>query len=464
MQNRYRELTAERFNRCCWALTIGFLLLLLGVLIVFGYTPTNDGEGYIEYAQIAIADRQPYPTLHHIIGKPYIWNMGIINFVALSLGLTKSVYPLLILFCIMKALTAWLLAHTTAKLFNRQVALLALILYILYPNNWGQSTMLSSEIPMLFFTMLALYTAPLSSPKAPPTAPEIAPLSSPEGDTIAFMGIEAPSGAVGGAGALFALANWFRPVAAIFLLALVVYFFLFRKRQWKKLTLYLLSGYAFVVLLIGTSCYLRTGYFLYQADSLWFNMAEATYETDSQPHYNTEVFPEGTARYIDDMQHKTAIECSHIWRKRSLKWLSEHPVEYLKKVPARLYYIYQNDIDNLTAFLPTKADAAKNYITLPLGSLRTQFSQLSAVQYFALFATILYLLLLLLALAGALRLMLNGRWREAFLPVFIIIAASLALALLIHGETRFKAPFMPFFFMLAASFLSKPTNIWNRQM
>ena len=446
MQNRYRELTAERFNHCCWALTIGFLLLLLGVLIVFGYTPTNDGEGYIEYAQIAIADRQPYPTLHHIIGKPYIWNMGIINLVALSLGLTKSLYPLLILFCIMKALTAWLLAHTTAKLFNRQTALIALILYILYPNNWGQSTMLSSEIPMLFFTMLALYTAPLSSPG---------------GDTIAMKGIEAPSGAVGGA---LALANWFRPVAAIFLLTLVVYFFLFRKRQWKKLSLYLLSGYAFVVLLIGTSCYLRTGYFLYQADSLWFNMAEATYETDSQPHYNTEVFPEGTARYIDDMQHKTAIECSHIWRERSLKWLSEHPVEYLKKVPARLYYIYQNDIDNLAAFLPTKADAAKNYITLPLGSLRTQFSQLSAVQYFALLATILYLLLLLLALAGALRLMLNGRWREAFLPVFIIVAASLALALLIHGETRFKAPFMPFLFMLAASFLSKPTNIGNRQM
>ncbi len=446
MQNRYRELTAERFNRCCWALTIGFLLLLLGVLIVFGYTPTNDGEGYIEYAQISIADHQPYPTLHHIIGKPYIWNMGIINLVALSLGLTKSLYPLLILFCIMKALTAWLLAHTTAKLFNRQTALIALILYILYPNNWGQSTMLSSEIPMLFFTILALYTAPLSSPS---------------GDTIAMKGIEAPSGAVGGA---FALANWFRPVAAIFLLALIAYFFLFRKHQWKKLSLYLLSSYAFVVLLIGTSCYLRTGYFLYQADSLWFNMAEATYETDSQPHYNTEVFPVGTARYIDDMQHKTAIECSHIWRERSLKWLSEHPVEYLKKVPARLYYIYQNDIDNLAAFLPTKTDAAKNYITLPLGSLRTQFSQLSAVQYFALFATILYLQLLLLALAGALRLMLNGRWQEAFLPVFIIVAASLALALLIHGETRFKAPFMPFLFMLAASFLSKPTNIGNRQM
>ena len=446
MQNRYRELTAERFNRYCWALTIGFLLLLLGVLIVFGYTPTNDGEGYIEYAQIAIADRQPYPTLHHIIGQLYIWNMGIINLVALSLGLTKSLYPLLILFCIMKALTAWLLAQTTAKLFNRQTALIALILYILYPNNWGQSTMLSSEIPMLFFVMVAL---------------RMAPLSSPEGDTTASNAIEAPSGAVGGA---LAPANWFRPVAAIFLLALVVYFFLFRKRQWKKLTLYLLSGYAIVVLLIGTSCYLRTGYFLYQADSLWFNMAEATYEADSQPHYNTEVFPKGTARYIDDMQHKTAIECSQIWRERSLKWLSEHPVEYLKKVPARLYYIYQNDIDNLAAFLPTKTDAANNFITLPLGSLRTQFSQLSAVQYFALFATILYLLLLLLATAGVLRLMLNCRWREAFLPVFIIVAASLALALLIHGETRFKAPFMPFLFMLAASCLSKPTNIGNRQM
>ena len=454
MQNRYRELTAERFNRCCWVLTIGFLLLLLGVLIVFGYTPTNDGEGYIEYAQIAIADRQPYPTLHHIIGKPYIWNMGIINLVALSLGLTKSLYPLLVLFCIMKALTAWLLAHTTAKLFNRQTALIALILYILYPNNWGQSTMLSSEIPMLFFTMLAVS---LSLSKL--FLSKLSTLNSPLSLNSKLSTLNSQL-----SGALLALANWFRPVAAIFLLALVVYFFLFRKRQWKKLSLYLLSGYAFVVLLIGTSCYLRTGYFLYQADSLWFNMAEATYETDSQPHYNTEVFPEGTARFIDDMQHKTAIECSHIWRERSLKWLSEHPVEYLKKVPARLYYIYQNDIDNLTAFLPTKTDAAKNYITLPLGSLRTQFSQLSAVQYFALFATILYLLLLLLTLAGALRLMLNGRWREAFLPVFIIVAASLALALLIHGETRFKAPFMPFLFMLAASFLSKPTKIGNRKM
>lgn len=449
MQNRYCELTAERFNRCCWALTIGFLLLLLGVLIVFGYTPTNDGEGYIEYAQIAIADRQPYPTLHHIIGKPYIWNMGIINLVALSLGLTKSLYPLLVLFCIMKALTAWLLAHTTAKLFNRQTALIALILYILYPNNWGQSTMLSSEIPMLFFTLLAVF---LSLSK-------LSTLNSPLSLNSKRSTLNAQL-----SGALFALANWFRPVAAIFLLALVVYFFLFRKRQWKKLSLYLLSGYAIVVLLIGTSCYLRTGYFLYQADSLWFNMAEATYEADSQPHYNTEVFPKGTARYIDDMQHKTAIECSQIWRERSLKWLSEHPVEYLKKVPARLYYIYQNDIDNLAAFLPTKTDAANNFITLPLGSLRTQFSQLSAVQYFALFATILYLLLLLFATAGALRLILNGRWREAFLPVFIIVAASLALALLIHGETRFKAPFMPFLFMFAASFLSKPTNIGNRQM
>ena len=452
MQNRYRQLTAERFNQCCWALTIAFLLLLLGVLIIFGYTPTNDGEGYIEYAQIAIADRQPYPTLHHIIGKPYIWNMGIINLVALSLGLTKSLWPLLLLFCVMKALTVWLLAHTTAKLFNRQTALIALILYILYPNNWGQSTMLSSEIPMLFFVMLGLYLSPLASlstsETATPTAPEKA--------STPLKAIVSPSRdeRVVVAGALLALANWFRPVAAIFLLTLIVYFLLFRKHHWKKFTLYLLSGYALVILLIGTSCYLRTGYFLYQADSLWFNMAEATYEADSQPHYNTEVFPKGTARYIDDMQHKTAIECSQIWRERSLKWLSEHPVEYLKKVPARLYYIYQNDIDNLAAFLPTKTDAANNFITLPLGSLRTQFSQLSAVQYFALFATILYLLLLLLATAGVLRLMLNGRWREAFLPVFIIVAASLALALLIHGETRFKAPFMPFLFMLAASFLS----------
>ena len=409
------------------------------MLFIFGYTPTNDGEGYIEYAQIAIGDGQPYPTLNHIVGKPYIWNSGIINLVALSLWLCKSLMPLLILLCVMKALTALLLARTTAILFDERTALIALLLYILYPNNWGQSTMLSSEIPMAFFAMLAFYITVKTIQK--------------NNYQLFIINYQLLS-----AGAFLALANWFRPVAAIFIVAFIIYFVICKRRNWLRFSANLIAGYLLVIAIIGTSCYLRTGYFLYQADSLWFNMAEATYETDEQPHYNADPFPLGTARYIDDMQHKTAIECSHIWRERSLKWLKQHPMEYLSKIPSRIYYTYKNDIDNLVAFLPQKDNPATNNITLPLGSLRTQFSQLSGVQYFALFCTVLYILLLLLAIGGSIR-QLRHCSLSVFLPLFIIVMGSLALALLIHGETRFKAPFMPFIFMLAATIFYKKSKL-----
>ena len=86
MQNRHYQIT------------IVFLLWLLAVLFVFGYTPTNDTEGYIEYARICLAEHQPYPCQALFVGQPFIWNIGSINLVAASLWLFNSVYPLLLLF------------------------------------------------------------------------------------------------------------------------------------------------------------------------------------------------------------------------------------------------------------------------------------------------------------------------------------------------------------------------------
>ena len=283
------------------------------------------------------------------------------------------------------------------------------------------------------------------------------------------------------AGITLAIANWFRPVATIFIIALVLYHLLKRSRLLRprrnptRPILHLLSGYLLTILLLGTSCYLRTGYFIYQSDTLWFNMAEATYEKDPQPHYSTEMFPPGTARYIQDMQHKTAIECSHIWRQRSLKWLAKHPAQYLSKIPARLYYVYKNDIDNLSAFLHDKSNPAENYVTLPLKSIlhlsktSLTFREGTAVASLAIITTIFYILLLLSAIIATITTLRTNRHSplnpqrhfhseaekqlstlNITLLLFIIIAGSLALVLAVHGETRFKAPFMPFIFILAA--------------
>lgn len=464
MQNSHRTLKRTLSNNAYLIISALFLLLLIAILCIFGYTPTNDGEGYLDYARIALAEHQPYPSPKTILGQPFIWNPGIINLIILSLWAFQSLWPLLLTLCLMKALSAFLVAKIASKLFSHQTALIALFLYILYPNNWGQSTMLSSEIPMVFFTLLAVNLS-LKNNNSPR-------LLRPRRSHIPLQFL---------AGITLAIANWFRPVATIFLVALVLYHLLKRSRLLRprrnptRPILHLLSGYILTILIIGTSCYLRTGYFIYQSDTLWFNMAEATYEKDPQPHYSTEMFPTGTARYIQDMQHKTAIECSHIWQQRSLKWLAKHPAQYLSKIPARLYYVYKNDIDNLSAFLPDKSNPAENYVTLPLKSIlhlsknSLTFREGTTVASLAIITTIFYILLLLSAIIATITTLrttlhspLNPQRHfhseaekqlstlNITLLLFIIIAGSLALVLAVHGETRFKAPFMPFIFILAA--------------
>ncbi len=38
-----------------------YCIALLLFLAIFGYTPTNDGDGYIEFAQVCIQSKEAYP-------------------------------------------------------------------------------------------------------------------------------------------------------------------------------------------------------------------------------------------------------------------------------------------------------------------------------------------------------------------------------------------------------------------
>lgn len=399
-----------------------YLMLLLLVLVKFGYTPTNDGDGYIEFAHTCLKVGESYPCIPLIKGHPFIWNIGSINLTALSLMWFHSLYPLLILLCILKALTALFIGKIAQILFSDKVAIIACILFSLYPNNWGQSTTILSEIPMISLSLIALYIA-ISKDKP----------------IWLFMG-----------GFLFGLANWFRPVAMVFLGTLILYYIFLVKRNWIKKCLSLCCGYVLFIVIVGTLCYQRTGCFLYQAESLWFNMAEATYEPSVAPQYNTNPYPKGTIRYIENMNQKTALECNEIWKERSIAWLKEHPWEYLKKVPGRLLYMYYNDMDNIAAFSTHKDKAENNFVTLPYRNIIKEFCRLSPVQYLAIINFVYYVMLLLFAISGGILLFKRHHYKQAFIPLMIVIGGSLSLVMAIHGETRFKAPFMPFIFILAA--------------
>ena len=66
-------------NNILYLITGLYCLALILFLAVWGYTPTNDGDGYIEFAQICIKNKQLYPCMALIQGYPFIWNIGSIN-------------------------------------------------------------------------------------------------------------------------------------------------------------------------------------------------------------------------------------------------------------------------------------------------------------------------------------------------------------------------------------------------
>ena len=189
----------------------------------------------------------------------------------------------------------------------------------------------------------------------------------------------------------FGLANWFRPIGIVFLGTIILYIIFFQKTNKTKKITSLCCGYILFIATVGIECYHRTGYFLYQAESLWFNMAEATYEPSVAPQYGTDPYPKGTIRYIDKMQE-----------------------------------------------------------TLPYRNIIKDFFHLSRIQYFALYNWIYYLIILILSFLGTFILLKYREYGKAFIPLMIIIGGAISLVLAIHGETRFKAPFMPFIFILAA--------------
>ena len=423
-------------------LTAIYLVWLLAVLLFFGYTPTNDGVGYIELAQQCLTEHQPYPTVTIFTQEPFIWNIGIINLTELVIWLTGSIMPLLVLLCVMKAATALFLSLTAERLFSTPVAIVALVLFIIYPNNWGQSTMVSSEIPSTCLSMIAVYLVTKANGA---------------NKTNRANKTNGANGTLFFAGLLLALANWFRPTATIFLLCIILFLIVFKRKKSMRPIAEFLTGYVIFIAVVGTSTYCRTGRFLYQARSYWFSMVDECYdEATVAPHWGQPIWPEGTPRYIANRTDMDCFDYEQIWKERSISYLKDHKLAYLKKLPGRFYYMYQNDYDNMSAFLSEKSRPENNFITIPFRHLTNEAPSLSMAQWMSLMCMLCYVAILLMAILGTIVMLRHHRWQPLFLPLSIVVLGTLMLIFLMHGETRFKDPLMPSLFMLAAT--SIPIN------
>ena len=268
-------------QNCHYPLIAFFTLAQIAIIALFGYTPYPDSEGYILLANDCVTRGEPYPVTSQLYDYPFLWNIGSINTVWLSLKLFGSVTPLLVFYALLKGATAWLCYDITRLLTQRRnVALIALLLYIVYPANYGEATSVLGEVPFIFLALLAVWLC------------------------VSRQWLV-------GAGVVLAVAGWIRPFALVFLAALMLFYVWqnIKTRQWWKPALRLAGGYIIAITFIGTLTYARTGLFLYQAKTGWMALMQYSWE-HSTDHTDFPVNPET----IRDNQSLNVSEKDTAWR------------------------------------------------------------------------------------------------------------------------------------------------------
>lgn len=384
-----------------------FTLLQFVILAIFGYTPYPDSDGYILLAEECINNNDLYPVASKINDYPFLWNIGAINITIVSLRLFHSVIPLLVLYALMKGMTAWFFYKVTEKIYSTKIAFVALAIYILYPANYGECTSLLSELPFMFFIMLAMY-----------------------------LSIVKNQSLIGGM--MLAIANWFRPMGIVFLVAMMVFFLL----KWQK-SLKLLIGYIAMITIIGSATMYRTGLFFYQAKTGWMALI------DYSSNHTTE------SMQVRDHTEWNVAQKDSAWKALFIDWLKDHPKEYAAQMPVKLVNTYVSDNVNMCTFIPDKNDKEYMYEEVSMLTLINSFPKLSTVQWLAVLNLIIYFCIIICAICS----LYYYNRTHYLLPTGIIVLGTLLLLFVGHGEARFHNPFMPFFIILSAMFINK--TLWK---
>ena len=390
-----------------------YTLIQFIILICFGYTPYPDSQGYINCAQASLNYGQYYPAKEELYTLPFLWNIGAINMVAFSLKYFDSIVPILLFYTILKSGIILLIYLIALKWFNKHIAYLAIIIAVFYPANYGEATSLLSEIPFVFCILFGIYACLYKKYLA--------------------------------GGILFGFADYFRPIAIIFILAYIISNIKNYKAYFK-----LCITYSMVICCIGFSNYISKGQFIYKAKTGW--MALAQYHWDNDPSKKG-VEP----MRVTDNQQFTYSEKDKIWKDMFLCWFKENKIEYIKQIPVKIYKTYISDNINMCAFLNKKDKNSKYmYNSLSMVSLFKEFPHYNFAQWLTLYNLIYYYVLMSIFLLS------YRQTRKVLSLTWLIFAiGTLFIALVGHGEARFHIPFMPFIIINVAYSINQ--KIYNKK-
>jgi len=285
-----------------------WILAQIVLIVCFWEYPhiKGDSGNYISMAQRCFNKGQWYPMAEDVYS---IWlcAQGLINLLILQFRIfgTTNFNDILNLFLNIAILLE--IYYLGKKFFSKRTGLISIIIFCFFYSNFFIVLEPLTELPFLFLCLSAL--------------------------CLVFSG---KWKYVIVAALLFALANWFRPLAIVFLFASAVYFFITKAKFYNYIALVI--PYILVLFIIGTITENKIGHFVYQSQTFGYNLLMTSHDNakGNVDHY---IFnEEDGVGFIENRDSLTFKETDSIWRERSFKWIKEHPIKYIalffKKIPA----------------------------------------------------------------------------------------------------------------------------------
>lgn len=269
--------------------------VILQVCLVIKYWDMpnhDDAQAYVKLASECIARGTWYPDVHNQY-EDFIFGPGYVNLLIGIYHLCGSFSFVRLLNLLMNIAMVFEIRKLAGRMFSNKTGYYAAILYMLIFSNLYAPIAVLTDLPFTFLLLTALLLCNVR---------RLFPVAV--------------------AGVLIAVANWFRPLAIVFLFVILL-LFIVQKRRWQSYAALALP-LVLTVFLIGRSAKERTGHFVYQAVSGGYNLAMSSFD-EANGLVNFNGFDDPDNYICLPPGDYTYMERDSLLKRASVRWISEHP-------------------------------------------------------------------------------------------------------------------------------------------
>ncbi len=412
------------------------IVLLLYIFIQFSLstflpvTFKSDSLRYYHLAEQSLTLHTIYPAPQDIY-RDYIVAPLYINFLILILAIYNSKITIVFFNICFNLIQLFFVYKISNKIFNKNSAKMAIVLYVFYLSSLGLILMNLTE---LMFGCLVL------------------------GSIYFYLKEDKISYFLSG---IFAGASiGVRPFGWILVIIYIIHFLYKLKTERNRISAFSLAGVTVFILLFGSITNIYFGHFIFTSNNGPVNILIGANE-DATGAYNAKVFEKGNIGYIDSAKYKTYSEKEEFWKKQAQGWILAHPIRWISLFPMKLIHMFAWDDFSISRLTNVGGwnlyRVIKTFIsTKSLSSELKGVSLLNKILFIILqtYHHIYYFSLLSIFLILLIKKNKSFLFNEGIIIIILFILLGLFINLLTFGDARFKYPYIIMMIILISSHVS----------